>query len=139
VCLVDLWPVILVWRAGAAGSVGDLSTVRLLWVGVAYAVAVGVLAGGVMKRALDESASFTVGRLDPWGAYALAVGVYNLALTAAAGLGFWILLGDENAALARNEWKLFLLWFAGRVLAAALALATARFVLGRRHRHPTPA
>lgn len=138
VFLVDLWPVILVWRAGATGSVGDLSAVRLLWVGVLYALVVGILAAGLLRRALTDSADRTAGRLDPWGAYALGAGVYNLALMGAAGLLYQMLLGDENASLRANEWKLFLLWFGGRVVAGILAIGASRFVIGRRTGQPAP-
>ena len=81
--LVDVWPLLLIWRAGASGSVGDLSEVRFLGVGIAYSIGLAVFCGWLMSVALRRAEwSPELGRLDPWGAYAVGIGVYNLALTA---------------------------------------------------------
>lgn len=130
---VDTWPLWLIWRAGASGSVGDLSGVRLVWVGVAYSVALAVVAGRMMMSALRRAErSPGLGRLDPWGAYAVGVGVYNLALTAVPAIMYALLLGDENASLRDRFWLISLLWIAGHVGAAVVAVLAARGLLGRR-------
>jgi len=133
VFLVDLWPLLLIWRAGASGSVGDLSEVRFLGVGFAYAIGLAVLTGRLMAAALRRAErSPELGRLDPWGAYALGVGVYNLALTAVPALIYLLLLTDENQSLRARSWLLYLLWVGGHVGAAVVALLAARGFLGRR-------
>ena len=132
VFLVDIWPVLLVWRAGASGSVGDLSEVRFLGVGLVFAVLLGVGAGWLMVRALRRAViSPDVGRLDPWGAYALGVGVFNLALTAVPAVMYALFLVDENQSLRSREWLVMLMWVGGQTLAVALAVGAARALLGR--------
>lgn len=132
VFLVDIWPVLLVWRAGASGSVGDLSEIRFLGVGLVFAVLLGVGAGWLMVRALRRAAvSPDVGRLDPWGAYALGVGVFNLALTAVPALMYALFLADENQSLRSREWLVVMLWVGGQTLTVALAVGAARALLGR--------
>ncbi|MDY7103840.1 MAG: hypothetical protein S0880_21865 [Actinomycetota bacterium] len=133
VALVGLWPVLLISRAGASGSVGDLSEVRFGGLGVAYQLVLAVLAGWVMAGALRRSAiSPELGRLDPWGAYALGLGVYSLVATLvpAAILG-WVLV-DENASIRDRGWLVYLLWFGGHLAAALAAFGSARALLGRR-------
>ena len=133
VFLVEVWPLLLIWRAGASGSVGDLSEVRLLGVGFAYSIGLAVLSGRLMAVALRRAErSPELGRLDPWGAYALGVGAYNLALTAVPALIYWLLLTDENASLRDRSWLVYLLWVGGHVGAAFVALLAARGFLGRR-------
>ena len=133
VFLVDVWPLLLIWRAGASGAVGDLSEMRFLGVGVAYSIGLAVLSGTLMIIALRRAeASPGLGRLDPCGAYALGIGVYNLALTAVPALIYWMLLTDENESLRSRSWLLYLLWVAGHVGAAVVALLAARGFLGRR-------
>ena len=133
VLLVDVWPLLLIWRAGASGSVGDLSEVRFLGVGVAYSIGLAALCGWLMAVALRRAErSPELGRLDPWGAYALAIGVYNLALTAVPALIYGLLLTDENASLRNRSWLVYLLWVGGHVAAAIVAVLTARGFLGRR-------
>jgi hypothetical protein len=131
--LVDVWPVLLIWRAGTSGSVGDLSEVRLLGVGVAYAAGLAVLVGWTMTVALRRAEhSPQLGRLDPWGAYAVGIGVYNLALTAVPALMYALLLSEENSSLRDRAWLVYLLLFGGRVGAAVVAFLAARGFLGRR-------
>jgi len=131
--LVELWPLLLIWRAGASGSVGDLSEVRFLGVGFAYAIGLAVLTGRLMAMALHRAErSPELGRLDPWGAYALGIGVYNLALTAVPALMYGLLLTDENASLRDRSWLVYLLWVGLHVGAAIVALLAARGFLGRR-------
>ena len=114
--LVDVWPVLLVWRAGASGSVGDLSEVRFLGVGLAYSLAFAVVVGLLMVRALELAETAPrLGRLDPWGACALGLGVYNLALTAVPAIMYGLLLADENQSLRSREWLVYLLWVGGHV------------------------
>jgi hypothetical protein len=133
VFLVDVWPLLLIWRAGASGSVGDLSEVRFVGVGFVYSLGLAVLSGRWMAVALRRAErSPELGRLDPWGAYALAIGVYNLALTAVPALIYGLLLTDENASLRNRSWLVYLLWVGGHVGAAVVAALTARGFLGRR-------
>ena len=133
VFLVDVWPLLLIWRAGASGSVGDLSEVRFLGVGIAWSVAVAVLSGWLMTVALRRAEwSPRVGRLDPWGAYAVGLGVYNLALTAVPAIMYALLLSDENMSLRDRSWLVDVLWVAGHFGAAVVALLAARAFLGRR-------
>lgn len=132
VFLVDVWPALLVWHAGASGSVGDLSEVRFLGVGVAYSVLLAVAAGWLMGRLLVRAAASPgIGTLDPWGAYALGVGVYTLAVTAVPAVMYGLLLVDENQSLRGREWLVHLLWVGGHLLAALLAFAASRALLGR--------
>jgi hypothetical protein len=131
VFLVDISPVLLLWWAGASGSVGDLSEVQLLGVGIAYALVIGVAAGRAMTRALDLAAATTsLGRLDPWGAYALGLGVYSLAMTAMPALMYGLLLTDENQTLRSRMWLVGLLWVAGRLLAVFIAWKASKALLG---------
>ena len=130
--LIDVWPVLLVWRAGASGSVGDLSEVRFVGVGLAYSLVLAVVVGLLMTRALElAEAAPGLGRLDPWGAYALGLGVYNLALTAVPAIMYALLLADENQSLRSREWLVYVLWIGGHVGAALLGYAAARGLLGR--------
>jgi len=130
VFLVDMWPVFLIWWAGASGSVGDLSQIRFLGVSALYAVGLGVLVGWLMTVALDRAnSSPRIARLDPWGAYALGIGVYELALTAVPAIMYGLLLVDENKSLRSREWLVYLLWIGGHLGAALLALAAARYLL----------
>ena len=133
VFLVDVWPVLLIWRAGSSGSVGDLSEVRFLGVGIAYALVLAAICGWSMTVALRRVEwSPRLGRFDPWGAYAVGLGVYNLALTAVPGIMYALLLSDENMSLRDRSWLVYVLWVAGHVGAAILALLAARAFLGRR-------
>jgi hypothetical protein len=132
VALVDAWPVLLLWRAGASGSVGDLSEVSMLGVGLVVSVCLGVLGWWLMDRALrcaESSTRVTTG--DVWGAYALAVGVYTLALTVASGLMYVLLLTDENESLRSRFWLIVAWWVIGRVAAVLAAVGSARALLGR--------
>ena len=131
VVLVDSWPVLLIWRAGASGSVGDLSEVSLLGVGLAVSVALGVLAAWLVLSALGRAArSSRLVSADVWGAYALAIGVYTLALTLASGLMYALLLTDENQSLRSRFWLIVALWVAGRVGAVLLGIGSAAALLG---------
>lgn len=133
VFLVDVWPLLLIWQAGASGSVGDFSEVRFLGVGVAYSVALATYCGWLMTVALRRAeSSAQLGRLDPWGAYAVGIGVYNLALTAVPAIMYALLLSDENRSLHERSWLVYLLWIVGHVGAAVVALLAARGFLGRR-------
>jgi uncharacterized membrane protein len=138
--LVDLWPVLLVWHAGRSGSVGDLSEVRFLGVGLVWALLVAVVAAGAMVVALRRTAiDPSVGHLDPWGAYVLGLGVYTLILTVLAALAYGLLLVDENQSLRSRAWLLDLSWVAGRLLAVVAAVLAAGTVLGRAVRKRTDA
>ena len=130
--LADVWPVLLIWSAGASGSVGDLRELRLLGVGVAWSVVLGVLSGLAMAWALPRAAAAPhVGRWDPWGAWAAGLGTYLLVVTAIAAAGYGVLLVDEDQALRRREPALLVGWVVAHVLAAAAAFGVARSVLGR--------
>jgi len=133
VFLVDMWPLLLIWRAGASGSVGDLSEVRFLGVGVAYSIALAAFCGWLMTVALQRAEwSPGLGRLDPWGAYAVGIGVYNLALTAVPAIMYALLLSDENQSLRDRSWLVYTLWVGGHVGAATIGVLAARGFLGRR-------
>jgi hypothetical protein len=139
--LVEVWPVLLIWRAGSSGSVGDLREVRFLGVGILYALLVAVLVAALMTRALDRAAeSPHLGSLDPWGAWAAGIGVYNLALLALPAVMYALLLSDENASLRERSWLVYGLWIAGHLAAGIAGLLTARVALGpgRRARHDNP-
>ena len=133
VFLADVWPLLLIWWAGASGSVGDLSEIDLIGLGLLYAGAVAATAGWLMVIALRRAAnSAQLGRLDPWGAYAFGVGIYNLALTAVPGLIYGLLLIDENRSLRDRAWLVDLLWVGGHLVAAAVSVIAARWLLGSR-------
>ena len=133
VLFIDMWPLLLIWRAGASGSVGDLSEVRFVGVGITYSLALAAFAGWSMTVALRRAAwSPRLGRFDPWGAYAVGLGVYNLALTAVPAIMYALLLSDENESLRDRAWLVYVLWVVGHVGAAIVALLAARGFLGRR-------
>jgi hypothetical protein len=142
VFLIEIWPVALVWWAGASGSVGDFSELRFFGVSLIYSAAVATGAGIVMIRALRwAERTAGVGRFDPWGAYAIAIGVYNLALTAVPAIMYGLLLVDENKALRDRELLAYGLWVGGNVVAVAIALLAGRVLLGGRRvgaTTPTP-
>ena len=73
-----------------------------------------------------------LGRLDPWGAYAVGLGVYNLALTAVPAIMYALLLSDENESFRDRAWLVYGLWIVGHVGAAIVALLAARGFLGQR-------
>ncbi|MGI9613552.1 MAG: hypothetical protein ACR2QO_11615, partial [Acidimicrobiales bacterium] len=78
--VVNMWPVFLIGWAGTSGSVGDLSQVRFLGLSTLFAVGLAYLGGRFMTIALERAqTSPRIGRLDPWGAFALGIGVYELA------------------------------------------------------------
>lgn len=140
IVVIELWPVILIWRAGASGSVGDLSELNFLWFGLTYSVVFAVGAGFLMGRALTRAAaSSRLGRFDPWGAYALGVGVHTLALTALPALMLGILLADENQSIRGRVWLVQLIWIAGHLVAATIAVLAARALLGRAEPSGEPA
>ena len=130
VLAVCVWPVVLIWRAGRSGSVGDLSELRLLGFGLVYSVGLAVIAARLMHRALAMAArSSSLGRLDPWGAYALGVGVFTLAITAVPWILLLLLDSDENQSLRSRQWLIDVLWVAAHLGAAALGVVAARVVL----------
>jgi hypothetical protein len=124
--LVDVWPAVIIWRAGASGSVGDLREVHFVGLGLAVSVAVAVAGGWAMSRALD-TAQRTPGLapLDPWGAWALGVGVYSVALIVVPAVVFAVVLAEENDALADRTALIDLLWVGGHALAAVPAFLAA--------------
>jgi hypothetical protein len=130
--LLDVWPLLLIWRAGASGSLGDLSELQFLGIGLIYSVGLAVIAGRMMSAALQQvDGSLQIGRLDPWGAYATGIGVYNLAVAAAMGIMLLLLLNGEGQSLQDRFWLAVLLWIIGHVAAAAVAIAAARALLGK--------
>jgi hypothetical protein len=130
--LIDVWPLLLIWRAGASGSLGDLSELQFLSIGLVYSVGLAVIAGRMMSAALHRvDGSLQVGRLDPWGAYATGIGVYNLAVAAVMGIMLLLLLNGEGQSLQDRFWLAVLLWIVGHVAAAAVAIAAARALLGK--------
>lgn len=138
VFLVEVWPVALIWWAGTSGSVGDLSEVRFAGISLAWFVLVAAAAGWLTTRALRRAASSPhLARWDPWGAYALGLGVYTLALTAVPAIMYAVLLTDENESLRSREWLVMVLWIGGHLLAALAGAAAGRALLGRDDR-PAP-
>ena len=90
------------------------------------------MAGFLMTRSLELAETAPrLGRLDPWGAYALGIGTYNLALTAVPAVMYALLLADENQSLRSKEWLVLLLWVGGHIAAALIAYGAARALLGR--------
>jgi hypothetical protein len=119
VVVVQLWPAVAAGWAGYSGSAGDLREVPILVFGAMWAVVLACLAGRMMVRALGNTAfDPTVGRLDPWAAYALALGTYGLAITALTALALVLLLTDEDLSLRSREALVLSGWAAGHVLAA---------------------
>lgn len=129
VFVVCVWPVVLIWRAGRSGSVGDVAELRLLGIGLVYSVVLAVLAGRSMHRALTAPRAPGSGRLDPWGAYALGVGVFVLALTAVPAVVWVLLVADEHQSLRSREWRIVAVWVVGHLGAAGLGVAAARTLL----------
>ena len=140
VFLVETWPLALIWWAGESGAVGDFSQLRFLGVSLLFSIAVAVAAGWSMTVALRWAAATPdVGRLDPWGAYALAIGVYHLALTAVPALLYVLLLTDEDASLRSREWLAATLWIGGSAAAVGLSFLAGRWLLmGGRRRRASP-
>jgi len=135
--LIDVWPLVLIWRAGASGSLGDLSELQFLGAGLAYSFGIAVIAGRMMSAALWRvDGSVQIGRLDPWGAYATGIGMYNLALSAGMGIMLLLLLNGEGQSFQDRFWLVVLLWIVGHVAAAAVAIAAARALLGKVPRPP---
>jgi hypothetical protein len=137
--LIDVWPLLLIWQAGASGSLGDLSELQFLGIGLIYSVGLAVIAGRMMSAALQQvDGSPELGRLDPWGAYATGIGVYNLAVTAAMGIMLVLLPYSEDQSFQDRFWLIVLLWIVGHVAAAAVAIAAARALLGQVARPRAP-
>ena len=140
VFLIDVWPLVLIWRAGASGSLGDLSELQFLGAGLVYSVGLAVMAGRMMSAALRRvGGSVQIGRLDPWGAYATGIGVYNLALSAGMGIMLVLLLNGEGQSFQDRFWLVALLWIAGHIAAAVMGIAAARALLGSVPRRPAAA
>lgn len=140
VFLIDVWPLVLIWRAGASGSLGDLSELQFLGAGLVYSFGLAVIVGRMMSGALQQvDGSVQIGRLDPWGAYATGIGVYNLALTAGMGIMLLLLLNGEGQSFQDRFWFVALLWIVGHIAAAVVAIAAAQALLGRVPRKPAAA
>lgn len=134
---VCVWPVVLIWRAGRSGSVGDLPELRFLGFVLVYSVVLAAIAARLMWRALASAAtSELLGRFDPWGAYALGVGVLAVALTAVPAIVFGLVITDEDQSLRSRQWLIALVWIAGHVLAAALGVMAGRALLRPRATAP---
>ena len=134
VLLATMWPILAIWWAGASGSLGDLSQIQTVAPGFAYGLILAALAAGLMSRALrwvDGHPSRVPG--DAWGAYALALGVYSLALTLVPIPLYLLLLGDEGQSLADRFWLIATMWVGGNLLATAAGVgAGRRLLVGRR-------
>ena len=138
--LIDVWPLVLIWRAGASGSLGDMSELQFLGAGLVYSFGLAVIVGRMMSAALQRAGgSVQIGRLDPWGAYATGIGVYNLALTAGMGIMLVLLLNGEGQSFQDRFWLVALLWIVGHIAAAVIGIAAARALLGRIPRKPVAA
>lgn len=136
VFLVETWPLALIWWAGESGTVGDFSQLRFLGVSLLVSIVVAAAAGWSMIVALRWAGTTPdVGRLDPWGAYATAIGVYSLALTAVPAILYLLLLTDEDKTLRSREWLAAALWIGGSAAAVVVSFLAGRWLLmgGRRH------
>jgi hypothetical protein len=136
VFLVETWPLTLIWWAGDSGAVGDFSQLRFLGISLLVSVVVATAAGWSMSVALRwAEATPGVGRLDPWGAYATAIGVYSLALTAVPAILYLLLLTDEDTTLRSREWLAAALWIGGSAAAVIVSFLAGRWLLmgGRHH------
>lgn len=133
-------PALLIWWSGANGSLGDLSEIELLGVGLAIAAVSGAAAAGLMGRALAlAERDPLVGRLDPWAALFVGVTVLAVAVAVVPAVGLLLLLPDEDTPLgARVHW-LEAVWVGGFLLASSVAVVAARAVLRREHRRRAPA
>jgi hypothetical protein len=128
-------PALLFWWAGSNGSLGDLSEIDVLGVGLVVALTAAVVAGWLMGRAFDiASRDPEVGRLDPWAALFVAVIVLSIAVTLVPAFGLVVLLPDENASLGTRFHWLGVIWIGGAALAAAASVWGARRVLVRSRR-----
>jgi hypothetical protein len=128
-------PVLIFRWAGSSGSLGDLSEIEVLGVGLVIAFAASVAAGILMGRAFDIAAQDPdVGRLDPWAALFVGLMLLSVAVTLVPATGLVVLLPDENTPLgARAHW-LGLIWVGGSALAASVSVWGARRVLVRHGR-----
>jgi hypothetical protein len=128
-------PAVVIWWAGDNGSLGDLSELELLVVGLLVALASSVLAGALMGRALDiADATPQAGRLDPWAALFVATGVLGTVVALVPATTLVLLLPEEDTALgARAHW-VALVWVAGAAGSAVVSIWAGRAVLVRRRR-----
>lgn len=125
-------PSALIWWAGSNGSLGDLSEVELLGVGVAIAVGAAAIAAVLMGDALDlAERDPAVGRLDPWAALFVGVIVLSIAVALIPAVGLLVLLPDENTPLGSRVHWLGVIWVGGSLAVGALSVWTAHRVLTR--------
>lgn len=132
VLLVTISPVLLVAWAGASGSVGDLSQVEILPVGVALAVVLAVVAGIATSRAFVRvDADPTRGTLDGWAAFVLGLGAYILILTLVPMVITKMMLPGETESLDDRLVWIGLVYVGGHVLAVVVGVWTGSAFLGR--------
>jgi hypothetical protein len=127
-------PALMIWWAGSNGSLGDLSEIEMLGVGLVIAVAASLAAGLLMGRAVDIAARDpAVGRLDPWAALFVGVIVLAVAVALIPAVGLLVLLPDENTPLGSRVHWLGAIWVGGSLLAGAASFWGAhRTLVGRR-------
>lgn len=138
--LVTIWPVLLIGWAGASGSLGDLSQVASLGIGLVYSLAIALFAAVMVDLAIRRVAATGVRPLgDIWGAFALGLGVYTLALAVVPAVVYVVLLTDEAQSMGERMWLIAGLWTGGHLLAAATGAGAGAALLftGNGHRHAT--
>ena len=137
VFLVLAAPALVIWWAGDNGSLGDLSELELLVTGLVVAAAASVLTAALMARALDiAEGDPSVGRLDPWAALFVAMGVLGTVITLVPATTLVLLLPEEDRPIgARVHW-VALVWVAGGAGAALVSIWAGRAVLVRGRRRP---
>ncbi len=123
-------PALMIWWAGSNGSLGDLSEIELLGVGLLIALGASLAAGLLMGRAVDVAARDPgVGPLDPWAALFVGVIVLAIAVALIPAVALLVLLPDENTPLGSRAHWLEAIWVGGSLLAGAASIWSARRVL----------
>jgi hypothetical protein len=125
-------PALMIWWAGSNGSLGDLSEIELLGVGLVIALGAGAIAMNLVGRALDLAACDPrVGSRDPWAALFVATIILSITATLVPAIGLLVLLPDENTPLGSRVHWLAAVWLGGCLLAGAISIWGARKVLVR--------
>ena len=125
-------PALLLWRAGAEGSIGDLRELELLWTGLVIAVCAAIVAALLMGRAVDlAEGDPAIGDLDPWAALFVGSAILAVVVVLAPAATFIVLQPDEDSSVAEQTRRVAAVWVVGALAAAGLGLVAARAVLRR--------
>ena len=128
-------PALLLWWAGAEGSIGDLSELELLTTGLIVAGCAAIVAAVLMGRALDiADADPEVGRLDPWAALFVAAAVLGSVVAIVPATTLVLLLPDEDSSIGPRMHWVAVAWVVGAAISAAASLWAGRAVLRRGRR-----